>query len=337
MGEKATWVAVQVVDLMSQLDFCRTAHHAGYIAVLSAVLPIVKDSNAGSRMLLHQMLRDAPPLAHLPSRNLAVQSRRYFVLRLLPALVPRLDTCLAEPALWDFLGACIREAPGSTQAPIARLGHEAVAMALEVCLCLCCDPHRSRTPLTQPTDAPSTPPSTPPSRFSFFFCVLWGISTQPPNHLQHIPVGATPTCFPGYLAVSLDLFPHVTPFDAFARAVLALMKRAGVDEEVVHLCADALLRSAEGLEEFGIPGPASSLRKLCIGLLNVVPLCVVEGLLQRFESLYAHAQDTLRRRLREEMLVVLDANWDYNRKPHIARWYQHLTQERPSQPLARGP
>ena len=161
--------------------------------------------------------------------------------------------------------------------------------------------------------------------------------THPPTHLQHIPVGATPTCFPGYLAVSLDLFPHVTPFDAFARAVLALMKRAGVDEEAVHLCADALLRSAEGLEEFGIPGPASSLRKLCIGLLNVVPLCVVEGLLQRFESLYAHAQDTLRRRLREEMLVVLDANWDYNRKPHIARWYQHLTQERPSQPLARGP
>ena len=168
---------------MSQLDFCRTAHHAGYIAVLSAVLPIVKDSNAGSRMLLHQMLRDAPPLAHLPSRNLAVQSRRYFVLRLLPALVPRLDTCLAEPALWDFLGACIREAPGSTQAPIARLGHEAVAMALEVCLCLCCDPHRSRTPLTQPTDAPSTPPSTPPSRFSFFFLRSVGhihATTQPP-------------------------------------------------------------------------------------------------------------------------------------------------------------
>ena len=141
-----------------------------------------------------------------------------------------------------------------------------------------------------------------------------------------------------YLTRSLDLYPRSTPYNHFALTVVSLAKRTDLGVDSALFFAEKLVEKAAELESIGDAIQSSSLRKLCFGLMNVVPLPALGGLLDLYERIYhtghvyrggpvyrdeGHVVQ-MRAKICEEMAIVLDANGDYFRKPDLAAWLQRL-------------
>jgi len=306
---KMVWVSVQSLDIMSQLEFCRRPGHEGYVHVLRCTLPVVGESPAAAALVLHQLLAGFSGLERERTtedtegaarswllRDAVNQSRAYFLLRLIPSVAP------PDPgSRWPWLDALLG------------------------LLLACCKAD------ARPGQALHPPPqaSAPMDQLRDLAHEVWAMLFSP----QWMPYPATSTAsasasasrnvvvevwFPLYVARSLEGFPAWTPFDALGRTVLAVAKRpdlpAAVLENLVHQLAPRSQASAQ-------------LRQLCFGLSNVVPLHLLGLALDLFlDEVYtkqASASARGRSFLEEEMCRVMDVNGDYQRKPQIARWFQH--------------
>ena len=314
--EKSHWVLVRLLEIMSNLEFCRQQNHDGYLALLNHTIPVLQDSEAVSKLVFGcgQLLWEGGLSEdegnHYNGDGVVVgcredmkvwlgsftnKSKVYFFLRLLPSMVSHLGPDLLDERFLDLLLIC-------SQFPLHHM--EEISKCAHDCL------------------------------GKVFF---------------HAPAPQIFGVFESYLSLSLHLYPQATPYNQFAQAVLSAVKRSDFPTDRVMACARMLSSYATRLENEDAPAPApapssslaasrrassSSLRKLCFGLVNVCPLPAVNGLLLMYEALYkqhSSGNHTATRRLQRqramsaEIATVLNVNGDYFRKPQLAAWYQHLT------------
>ena len=130
--------------------------------------------------------------------------------------------------------------------------------------------------------------------------------------------------FPKYLHLSLELYPQYTPYNEFAYAVLSLIKRQDIEEVLTFQCGKELAKRSFALEEDRLKVPASSMRRLCFGLMNVAPVASLHRLLDLYFGMYVTSSAELQFQMCDEIRSVLDMNQDYGRKPQLAKWYQYV-------------